>query len=306
MESQPTTSDTDKASIPHSIPHRGAVPRQSSSKPANPIFVTSHLHSRDLPPSPARFLKKSEATALGPRFPGPSSSGSNTDFSTPFGHATSIDVLPITDAALTSRSDLHTVGLHFREGSGNARKGKAIVRANSSDGSEEHLLSPHSYPPSQRPSFSGQAANLRYHDSVDRAPISAPTVFSRHAAPLSLPRLDKYISSLPIPEFSSSSRTKGDAKQKKFMPLDRLEMTGRSLESLETNYQTKPTWRNSKSILSGLVNVVLGVTVCKPHLVAASLLNRSQGSSALATYYSVKGLFNTVQIFALILTTIGT
>jgi len=303
MESQPTTSDTNKACVPHSISDHGAVPRQSSSKPANPVFVTGHRHSRDPPPSPARFLKKSEATVLGSRIP--ASSGSNTDFPTPFGHATSIDVLSITDPTLTSGSELHTVGLHFREGSGNARKGKAAVRANSSDGSEEHLLSPHSYPPSQRATFSGQAANPRYHDTADHAPISAPTVFSRHAAPLSLPRLDKYISSLPIPEFSSTSRTKADGKQKKFMPLDRLEMTGRSLESLETNYQRKPAWRNSKSILSGLVNVVLGVTVSKPHLVATSLLNTSQGSSALATFYSVKGLFNTVQIFALILTTIG-
>ena len=257
MESQPTTSDINKACVP--IPVHGPVPRQSSSKPANPVFVTGH---RDPPPSPARFLKKSEATVLGSHIPtGSSSSGSNPDFSAPFGHATSIDVLSITDATGTSGSDLHTVGLHFREGSGNARKAKAAVRTNSSDGSEEHLLSPHSYPPSQRATFSGQAANLRYHDSADHAPISAPTVFSRHAAPLSLPRLDKYISSLPIPEFSLSSRTKADAKQKKFMPLDRLEITGWSLESLETSYQRKPAWRNSKSILSGLVNFVLGVTV---------------------------------------------
>jgi len=306
MESPPTISDSNKPCAPHSIPDHGVVPLQSSPKSANPVFVTGHRHPRDPPPSPARFLKKSEATGLGSLIPGPSSSGSNSDFSTPFGHATSIDVPSITDSTLISGGDLHAVGLHFREGSGNARKGRAAVRANSSDGSEEHLLSPHSYPPSQRATFSGQAANIRYHDSADHAPISAPTVFSRHAAPLSLPRLDKYISSLPIPEFSSSSRTKADAKQKKFMPLDHLEMTGRSLESLETNYRRKPAWRNSKSILSGLVNVVLGVTVSQPHLIATSLLDMSQGSSALATFYSVKGLFNTVQIFALILTTIGT
>lgn len=306
MESQPTTSDSDKFCPPHSIPDLGAVPRQSSSKSVNPVFVTGHRHPRDPPPSPARFLKKPEVTVLGSRIPASSSSGSDPDFSTPFGHATSIDVLSITDPTLAGESDLHTVGLHFREGSGNARKGKAAVRANTSDGSEEHLLSPHSYPPSQRATFSGQAANLRYHDSADYAPISAPTIFSRHAAPVSLPRLDKYISSLSIPEFSSSSRTKVDAKQKKFLPLNHLEATRRSLESLETNYQSKSAWRNSKSILSGLVNVVLGVTVSKPQLIATSLLDMSQGSSALAAFYSVKGLFNTVQIFALILTTIGT
>ena len=269
MESQPTTSDSNKTYAPHSIPDHGAFPRQSSPKSPSPLFFTGHRHPRDPPPSPARFLKKSEATGIGSRITGSSSSGSNTDFSTPFGHATSIDVHSITDPTLTSGTDLHTVGLHFREGSGNARKGKAAVPANSSDGSEEHLLSPHSYPPS------GKAADPRYYDTADHAPISAPTIFSRHAAPLSLPRLDKYISSLPIPEFSSASRTKADAKQKKFMPLDRLEMTGRSLESLETNYQRKPAWRNSKSILSGLVNVVLGVTVRESHLIATSLLDTS-------------------------------
>ena len=269
MESQQTISDSNKSYAPHSTPGHGPVPRQSSPKSPNPLFVTGHRHPRDPPPSPARFFKKSEATSMGSRITGPSSSGSNTDFSTPFGHATSVDVHSTTDPTLTSGSDFHTVGLHFREGSGNARKGKAAVRANTSDGSEEHLLSPHSYPPS------GQAADLRYRDTADHAPISAPAVFSRHAAPLSLPRLDKYISSLPIPEFSSASRTKADTKQKKFMPLDRLEMTGRSLESLEANYQRKPAWRNSKSILSGLVNVVLGVTVRKSHLIDTSLPDTS-------------------------------
>ncbi|KAI9462355.1 hypothetical protein BJY52DRAFT_1116426 [Lactarius psammicola] len=73
-----------------------------------------------------------------------------------------------------------------------------------------------------------------------------------------------------------------------FKPLDRLEATGRSIESLETNFKAVPIWRNCNSILRTLVNLVLGLT----------------GSSALAPFYSLQGLFNTVQIFALILTTI--
>jgi hypothetical protein len=190
-----------------------------------------------------------------------SPSGSTTDLLAPFGnsHATSTSI-PV--STWTSSGDLYPVsGLHFREGSGNARKAKAAIRADVSDDSEERLLSPHSYPPSQRPTFSHQTPDLSYHDLRDHAPISAPTVFSRHAAPLSLPQLDKYISSLPLPAFSSRSRTKADTKREKFVPLDRLASAGRSIESLETNYKGKPVWRNCNLILGGLVNAVLGVMV---------------------------------------------
>src|SRR6266566_5334160 len=192
-----------------------------------------------------------------------SPSGSTTDLLAPFGnsHATSTSI-PV--STWTSASDLHPVsgvGLHFREGSGNARKAKAAIRADVSDDSEEHLLSPHSYPPSQRPTFSDRTPVLSYRGLHDHAPISAPTVFSRHAAPLSLPQLDKYISSLPLPAFSSRSRTKADTKRENFVPLDRLASTGRSIESLETNYKGKPAWRNCNWILGGLVNAVLGVMV---------------------------------------------
>lgn len=196
-----------------------------------------------------------------------SPSGSTTDLLAPFGnsHATSSTSIPV--STWTSASDLHPVsGLHFREGSGNARKAKAAIRADVSDDSEERLLSPHSYPPSQRPTFSDPTPHLSYHDPRDHAPISAPTVFSRHAAPLSLPQLDKYISSLPLPAFSSRSRTKADTKRKKFVPLDRLASTGRSIESLETNYKGKPAWRNCNLILGDLVNAVLGVMVGASYL----------------------------------------
>jgi hypothetical protein len=277
MKSQSTTSDNNKVNSPRSIPDYRAVVPQSSSESTNRVLVTGHRHDRGQPlPSPARFLKKPEATA--PEFiniPDPSSSGSNGNFITPIGHATSLDALsiPASDSTFASGSDLHSTGLHFREGSGNARKGKAAVRASTSDGSEEHLLSQYIYPPSRHGTFSEQATTLRsheIHDSGDHVPISAPTVFSRYAAPLSLPQLDKYISSLSLPAFSLSSRTKANTKQERFVPLDRLAKTGRSIESLETNFQRKPAWRNFKSILSGLVNIVLGVLVSRIHSVAYS------------------------------------
>jgi hypothetical protein len=174
-----------------------------------------------------------------------SPSGSTADLLAQFGNSVS---------TWTSAGDFHPVsGLHFREGSGNARKAKAAIRADVPDDSEERLLSLHSYPPSQTP------------DPRDHAPISAPTLFSRHAAPIYLPQLDKYISSLPLPAFSSLSRTKADTKSEKFVPLDRLASTGRSIQSLKTNYKGKPPWRNCNSILGGLVSTILGVTVGASH-----------------------------------------
>src|SRR6267154_96660 len=205
-----------------------------------------------------------------------SPSGSTSDLLAPFGnsHATSTSI-PV--STWTGASDLHPVsGIHFREGSGNARKAKAAIRADVSDDSEERLLSPHSYPPSQRSTFSGRTPDLSYRDPRDHAPISAPTVFSRQAAPLSLPQLDKYISSLPLPAFSSRiSRIRADTKREKFVPLDRLASTGRSVEALETNYKRKPAWRNCNLILAGLVNTVLGVTVSAPIPRLFSLLDAS-------------------------------
>jgi hypothetical protein len=130
-------------------------------------------------------------------------------------------------------------------------------------------LPPHSYPPSQ------PAPDLSYHDPRDHAPISAPTLFSRHAAPLYLPQLDKYISSLPLPAFSSHSRTKADTERETFVPLDRLSSTGRGVASLETNYRGKPAWKNCNLILGGLVNAVLGVMVGVSILATFSLLDAS-------------------------------
>jgi hypothetical protein len=199
-----------------------------------------------------------------------SPSGSTTDLLTRFGNSRAASTsIPV--STWTSASDLHPVsGLHFREGSGNARKAKAAIRADVADDSEERLLSPHSYPPSQTPGLSHHDPDPR-----DHAPISAPILFSRHAAPLYLPQLDKYISSLPLPAFSSHSRSRADTKSEKFVPLDRLASTGRSIESLETNYKGKPAWRNCNSILGGLVNAVLGVLVGASHSTTFSLLDAS-------------------------------
>lgn len=203
-----------------------------------------------------------------------SPSGSTSDLLTPFGnsHAT-LTSIPV--STWTTASDFYPVsGIHFREGSGNARKAKAAIREDVSDG-DERLLSLHSYPPSQRATFTDRTHDHSYHDPRDHVPISASTLFSRRAAPLSLPQLDKYISSLPLPAFSTRSRAEADGKREKFVPLDRLASTGRSIQYLETNYKGKPAWRNCYSILGGLVNTILGVTVSSIHSTIFSLLDAS-------------------------------
>jgi hypothetical protein len=62
----------------------------------------------------------------------------------------------------------------------------------------------------------------------------------------------------------------------KFVPLDRLaSSTGRSIESLKTNYKRKPGWRNCNLILGGVVNTVLGVLVGASHSTTFPLLDAS-------------------------------
>ncbi|KAF8642326.1 hypothetical protein AX16_009596 [Volvariella volvacea WC 439] len=121
--------------------------------------------------------------------------------------------------------------------------------------------------------------------ALNHSPIPATVVFARDAAPLHLPQLDEYLASIPPPPFAPRD---GNEEPRMFPPMDALKQSGKSLDDLETNYQKPPAWKNSKSILSGLVNVLLGVL----------------GSSALAPFYSLQGLFNTVQIFALLLSTL--
>ena len=122
------------------------------------------------------------------------------------------------------------------------------------------------------------------HNSL---PVPATAVFARNAPRLHLPKLDKYIAALEPPPFlQKGSRW---TKDKMFPPMERLVTLGRSIEDLETNSAVPPFWRDRSTLLGSAVNAVLG----------------SLGSSALAAFYSIQGLANTLQIFALILTTIG-
>ena len=137
-------------------------------------------------------------------------------------------------------------------------------------------------------------------------PVPAPTLFGRNAAPLYLPKLDKYLSSLPAPEFT---RWTGSGKEKDvpmFPPMDQLAASKRTIDDLEHNSTVTPVWRDRNFWFSLANDAVIGIVVRLPLVFLQSHPNdHAQGSSALAPFYSVQGLIDTLQIFALLLSTIG-
>ncbi|CDO71626.1 hypothetical protein BN946_scf184911.g96 [Trametes cinnabarina] len=141
----------------------------------------------------------------------------------------------------------------------------------------------------------GSTATLvpRSNDLRPHTPIPLSQILGRNSAPISLPKLDEYISSLKMPSLPEihrfdTSQAKGKGKVSDvamFPPMERL--SGTSLANLEINAQIPPAWRNRQTIFSTLSSIALGIT----------------GSSAIASFYSVQGLVDTLQIFALILST---
>ncbi len=151
------------------------------------------------------------------------------------------------------------------------------------------------------------------HSLGPHSPIALSQILARDAAPVSLPQLDEYISSLEMPSFpechgQDGGQGKGKGKAPvvaMFPPMERLD--GTTLADLESNAKIAPAWRNRQSIFGSLLNVALGITVSAPFTIAMPSIDAkiytTQGSSAIAPFYSVQGLIDTLQIFALILST---
>lgn len=92
-------------------------------------------------------------------------------------------------------------------------------------------------------------------------PVPAPTLFGRNAAPLYLPKLDKYLSSLPAPEFT---KWKGKGKEKDvpmFPPMEQLVASKRTIDDLEHNATITPTWRDKTFWFSLAEGTVIGIVV---------------------------------------------
>ncbi|KAH8835302.1 hypothetical protein DL96DRAFT_1702300 [Flagelloscypha sp. PMI_526] len=96
--------------------------------------------------------------------------------------------------------------------------------------------------------------------------------------------LDKHLASIPRPEFADRQSN----YLTMFSPMDKLVASKLSLDDLEHNGKVAPGWRNRSSLLSDALSTVLG----------------AMGSSLITTYYSLTGVANTVQIFALIISTL--
>ncbi|GJJ08809.1 hypothetical protein Clacol_003028 [Clathrus columnatus] len=96
-------------------------------------------------------------------------------------------------------------------------------------------------------------------------PIAAKTVFSRGAAPLSLPALDKYLSKAPQPKFTpfftpKSTNSKGKPSESNiFPPLDLLQASKKTLDDLEKNTTVPSFFRSRSAIFAALLNVFTGI-----------------------------------------------
>lgn len=179
------------------------------------------------------------------------------------------------------------------------------------------------YPPSlhvnsQLPRTSGvmngpSAASIRHSSSfayrslsTAHKPVAATVVFSRNAAPLYLPHLDEQLAVLPapsFPKFSSISAING-RNDHMFPPLQHLAALGTTLDDLEHNAQLPHWWRSRNKIVGALVSLAVSVTVCTVYF-AHIYPDSPKGSSALTSFYSLHGLIDVLQIFALILNTVG-
>jgi len=103
-------------------------------------------------------------------------------------------------------------------------------------------------------------------------PVPAPTLFGRNTVPLYLPKLDKYLSSLPAPEFT---KWKGKGKEKDvpmFPPMEQLAASKRTIDDLEHNSTITPGWRDRIFWFSLANDTAIGVVVrhlayvLEPHL----------------------------------------
>ncbi|OBZ79861.1 hypothetical protein A0H81_01055 [Grifola frondosa] len=211
-----------------------------------------------------------------------------------YSHEISTDVtdelLSVSGRHHAAFSHLATKKINFKwhEGKGSPisqeiELGPLLSRAVAMPGSSQAstVSSVYKYTTSSSPTLVQLSRDLGPH-----TPVALSKILARDAAPLSLPRLDGYISSLPAPSFPSLQQQKGKGKDTPvtmFPPMGQL--AGRMLADLENNAEIAPTWRNRNIIFATITSVVLDIT-------------------GFVSFYSAQGLFDTLQIFALILSTL--
>ncbi|KAG9222767.1 hypothetical protein CCMSSC00406_0004681 [Pleurotus cornucopiae] len=236
---------------------------ESSNRPTNrPRRTYTHRNSDDIQPrSPARFIATSPTPMRIDGLPTPD-------------HASLPNVLAIDD--YRDSLDITDLGSTKDATPYNTSNDTEPLVDSSKDATTDEIH--------ELLDRSDTATLVERHRFPPHTPVPATVVFSRKAFPLSLPKLDKYLSNLPMPSFSQHRH--GIIEM--FLPMQKLADSGRTIDDFEANSKVAPAWRNRKTILGSAVNIILGFT----------------GSSALASFYSLQGLLNTIQIFALLLRTI--
>lgn len=297
-----------------------------SESPRSSAAVTATVH-----PTPARFIRHQTRQSVRPsngNVPEGLPSTPINDFMTSNDHPEDDRFLEytadVTDEVLHSVNTSHllsSTGDNVQARTSLIRRHPSSHEPDASDSYTQSLLSKvnYAYPPDDNTVVASSSSVGHQYTilpvtervrtrSSPHSPIPAVIVFSRKAATLFLPELDDYLTALPPPRFPPlpSRSTPKDKDVRIFPPMDRLVSLGRTLEDLETNSVIRPFWRNRKTLLGGLVNLFLGIMVRQMFLFLVTVGKYwYQGSSALASFYSLQGLFDTVQVFALILSTIG-
>lgn len=171
-------------------------------------------------------------------------------------HGLTLDITDLTTDAPRSRHSVDANSaseLTFLESNTNENLWSSLPRRKQSIG---HLFK---YKTRFDEPASVSSSLLERRDIQPHTPIAATIVFARNAAPLYLPKLDKYLETLPPPTFLN--RGVEGRKPSMFPPMDRLKELGMSLEDLEANSKATPSWRSRKNIFGSAVNIILGLMV---------------------------------------------
>lgn len=218
----------------------GGSAQQATSKPDS---VPSHTSSRTIPQSKPSTLSTTtlkirddqvEKSISSPPQSTESSKLSTRQVSRQAFFDSSATLIPTTDFDSKIGDSLYTYPPRTRDTNGNNTQNAGFDPT-----SEQHYK------------------KRRHHPAHKPVPIIK--VFSRRAPPLSLPKLDRYISALPAPFFRDDEDEK--PSEQMFPPMDALGKTGRSLEDLENNSTVTPVWRNSSSIFASSTNFIIGFLV---------------------------------------------
>lgn len=176
-----------------------------------------------------------------------------------------VDPKPPPSSPGNSQSRTLTVSEQSNLGSGSDTQARSYPKESDDSEAGASLLQ-HAYPPTTRPDLFESGIALPRLESRSKylkrppphRPIPATLLFARHAYPLNLPNLDRYISSLVPPVFSKGKDCEGNM----FPPLDKLESTGSTLDDLENNTKIPHAWRDRTGILWTMVSFFIDILVC--------------------------------------------